>query len=321
MTSGIPADCRPFDLQVNGYAGCDFAAEDLPLEAVRAACDALAADGVEAILATIITGPPDRMTRSLTRLVGYRDEDPLVRRMIAGFHVEGPFLNPLAGFVGAHDPAAVLPATPAAAARLLEAGAELVRLVTLAPECDAGLATTRFLSRRGVVVAAGHTDASLETLRAAVEAGLSMVTHLGNGCPVRLDRHDSIIQRVLALCRMQSRAGGGRPWVSFIPDGVHVPFFALGNYLEAVGLDRAVIVTDAIAAAGLGPGRHTLGGVLVEVDDSGVARRPGSENLAGSTVTMPRACELLRRELGLSGETIRRLVDLHPREIVCLPSA
>jgi N-acetylglucosamine-6-phosphate deacetylase len=321
MTSALPPDCRPFDLQVNGYAGCDFAADDLPLETVRTACEALVADGVEAILATIITGPPDRMAGHLARLVGYREEDPLVRRVIAGFHVEGPFLSPLSGFVGAHDPSAILPASPAVAARLVEAGAGLVRILTLAPECDDRLATTRFLSDRGVVVSAGHTDAPLDTLRAAVEAGLSMVTHLGNGCPMRLDRHDSIIQRVLALGRMQARAGGVRPWVSFIPDGVHVPFFALGNYLEAVGFDRALVVTDAIAAARLGPGRYTLGGGPVAVDASGVARRPGSENLAGSTVTMARSCELLRGELGLSGEVVTRLVDRNPRAIVRPPSA
>ncbi len=316
MTTGIPKDCRPFDLQVNGYAGCDFSAADSSLEQVRSACEALVADGMDAILATIITGPLERMEAALSRLARFREEDPLVRRVIVGFHVEGPFLSPLAGFVGAHDPDSIRPAMPGAAARLLEAGRGLVRIVTLAPEHDAGLATTRRLVAEGIVVSAGHTDAPLEVLREAVDAGLSMVTHLGNGCPMTLPRHDSIIQRVLALGRHQAKSGGPRPWVSFIPDGMHVPIFALGNYLEAVGLDRTVMVTDAIAATRCGPGRYALAGGPVQVDEQGTARRPGSENLAGSTVTISRVCRILVEGLGLSDDDVRRLVDLHPRRIV-----
>ena len=110
------------------------------------------------------------------------------------------------------------------------------------------------LAGAGVVVSAGHCDPSLDQLRAAIDAGLSMFTHLGNGCPMQLHRHDNVIQRALLACRRPPL-----PWVSFIADGAHVPFFALRNYLKVVGFDRAIVVTDAIAPAGLGPGRYTLG--------------------------------------------------------------
>ncbi|MBL7192959.1 MAG: N-acetylglucosamine-6-phosphate deacetylase, partial [Pirellulales bacterium] len=249
---------RPFDLQVNGFAGADFSDPELSLEACRIACERLAADGVAAILATVITGPLPRMTRCLQTLRRHREADPLIARMIAGFHVEGPFLSPLPGYVGAHHASAILPATPDAAARLVDAGDGLVRLLTLAPECDPQAATTRWLVDAGITVSAGHTDCSLDQLAAAIDAGLSMVTHLGNGCPTVLPRHDSIIQRLL------SRASD--LWICFIPDGVHVPWFALRNYLAIVGLERTIFVTDAIAAAGLGPGCYTLAGAEVEVD-------------------------------------------------------
>jgi N-acetylglucosamine-6-phosphate deacetylase len=129
----------------------------------------------------------------------------------------------LHGYVAAHDAASILPATPEAVARLVDAGGGLVRLVTLAPECDAAAATTRWLVDQGITVSAGHTDCSLVQLAAAIETGFSMVTHLGNGCPTVLPRHDNVIQRLL------SRADD--LWICFIPDGVHVPWFALKNYL------------------------------------------------------------------------------------------
>lgn len=299
------AGVRPFDLQVNGYVGADFSDPSLTLEACRTACERLAADGVAAILATVITGPLERMTRCLENLCRYREADPLIASMIAGFHVEGPFLSPLPGYVGAHDAASILPATPDAAARLVDAGGGLVRLVTLAPECDAEAATTRWLVDHGITVSAGHTDCALDDLAAAIDAGLSMVTHLGNGCPTVLPRHDNIIQRVLSRAR--------ELWICFIPDGAHVPWFAIANYLQIVGLERAIMVTDAIAAAGLGPGRYMLAGAEVEVDAAGVARRPGSANLAGSTITMPRLQHFLQEHLGLTTDDVRRVIERNPR--------
>ena len=99
-------------------------------------------------------------------------------------------------------------------------------------------------------MSAGHCNASRDELRAAIDAGLSMFTHLGNGCPRTLDRHDNIIQRALGL--------RNRLTLCFIGDGVHVPYPALGNYLQLAGIDRAIVVTDAMAAARLRPGSYTL---------------------------------------------------------------
>jgi N-acetylglucosamine-6-phosphate deacetylase len=302
--AGEVSAVRPFDLQVNGYVGADFSDPELRLEVCRNACERLAADGVGAILATVITGPLEQMGACLENLRRHREADPLIAKVIAGFHVEGPFLSPLPGYVGAHDATSILPATPEAAARLVDAGGGLVRLMTLAPEGDSRAATTRWLVDQGITVSAGHTDCSLDELSAAIDAGLSMVTHLGNGCPIVLPRHENIIQRLL------SRADN--LWICFIPDGAHVPWFALKNYLQMVGLERTIMVTDAIAAAGLGPGRYMLAGAEVQVDAEGVARRPGSDNLAGSTITMPRLQHLLQTQLTLSTDEVRRVIEWNP---------
>lgn len=299
-----------FDIQVNGYAGADFCSESLTLDQTRAACESMRADGLGGILATLITDEVEALDRKLRRLRQFREEDPLVAEMIRGFHVEGPFISPAPGYVGAHPAGCVRPATPDAAARILEAGGGLVRLLTLAPEHDEDFATTRYLAEQGVTVSAGHCDPDLETLRGAVDAGLSMVTHLGNGCPVNLPRHDNFIQRVLSL--------SPRLWVGFIPDGHHVPFFALKNYFRLVGFERVIATTDAIMAAGLGPGTYELSGAPVEIDEEGVARRPGSENLAGSTIRACQVAEKLREELGLSEEEVDVVYRRNPQNSVGL---
>ena len=301
---------KPFDLQVNGYAGTDFCSSSLNAEQLHHACQALLDDEMDGILATFITDDLKSLVAKLSNLVRLREEDELARRVIAGFHVEGPFLNPTPGYIGAHEPEHVRPACLEDAQAILDAGTGLVKLLTLAPEQDSGAVVTKFLVEQGVVVSAGHCDPSLDQLKEAIDGGLSMVTHFGNGCPVELPRHDNVLQRFLSLRE--------HLWFCFIPDGVHIDFFALKNYLDLVGIDRSIMTSDAISAATLGPGLHEISGISVEVDEDGVARRPGSANLAGSTVTMPGILRNLSQELGLSEEEIVKLVDRNPRSALGL---
>ena len=301
---------KPFDLQVNGYAGTDFCSSSLNAEQLHHACQALLDDEMDGILATFITDDLKSLVAKLSNLVRLREEDELARRVIAGFHVEGPFLNPTPGYIGAHEPEHVRPACLEDAQAILDAGTGLVKLLTLAPEQDSGAVVTKFLVEQGVVVSAGHCDPSLDQLKEAIDGGLSMVTHFGNGCPVELPRHDNVLQRFLSLRE--------HLWFCFIPDGVHIDFFALKNYLDLVGIARSIMTTDAISAATLGPGLHEISGISVEVDEDGVARRPGSPNLAGSTVTMTGILCNLSQDLGLSGEAITALVDRNPRKALGL---
>lgn len=296
---------KPFDLQVNGYAGTDFCSSSLNAEQLHHACQALLDDEMDGILATFITDDLKSLVAKLSNMVRLREKDELARRVIAGFHVEGPFLNPTLGYIGAHQPEHVRPACLEDAQAILDAGTGLVKLLTLAPEQDSGAVVTKFLVEQGVIVSAGHCDPSLDQLKEAIDGGLSMVTHFGNGCPVELPRHDNVLQRFLSLRE--------HLWFCFIPDGVHIDFFALKNYLDLVGIDRSIMTSDAISAATLGPGLHEISGISVEVDEDGVARRPGSPNLAGSTVTMTGILCNLSQDLGLSGEAITALVDRNPR--------
>jgi N-acetylglucosamine-6-phosphate deacetylase len=296
------------DLQINGYAGVDFNRDNLSDADLHGACELLREDGVGGVLATIITDELPRMTARLERIVAIRQRDPLVRQMIWGIHIEGPFINETPGYVGAHPPQAVRPADVDTMKRLLDAAGGLTRLVTLAPERDPGLKVVRYLAQQQILVSAGHCDASLDELRAATDAGLSLFTHLGNGCPPLLPRHDNIIQRVLSL--------RDRLTPCFIGDGVHVPLVALGNYLRLAGVEHAVIVTDAISPARLRPGRYTIGTQSVDVGEDMVARSPDHSHLYGSTATMPQIAALLRDKLGLSPTDLQRLLFDNPRAVL-----
>ncbi len=301
-------DRRFVDLQVNGYAGVDFNGDDLTADALHECCARLASDAVAGILVTIITDRLDAMAERLARIAQLRQQDPLVEEMIWGLHIEGPFINETPGYVGAHPADAVRPADWDQIERLLDAGGGLVRIVTLAPERDAGLVVTRSLAKRNIIVSAGHCDPTLDQLRAAIDAGLTMFTHLGNGCPMQLHRHDNIIQRVLSL--------SDQLWISFIADGVHVDFPALGNYLRCTGIDRAVIVTDAISAAGLGPGCYKIGSQIVQIGEDLVPWAPDRTHFVGSASTMLRMEENLRSHLGFSDHDVRSLMVENPRRVL-----
>ena len=228
--------------------------------------------------------------------------------MVAGIHVEGPFLNRADGYIGAHPVAAAREATINDAKRLMDAGRGLVRLVTLAPEMDNGAAVTKMLSDAGIAVAAGHCDASMDQLHQGLDNGLKLFTHLGNSCPALLPRHDNIVQRVLSL--------SDQLMISFIADGHHVPGFALANYLQCVPDRNIVIVSDAISAAGLGPGKFQLAGQTVTVDPDGATWAECRTHYAGCATPLGRMAEWLQAELGAGKRQIERWCRTNPARLI-----
>lgn len=301
----LPDGPAYFDLQVNGYAGVDFNGDRLSGVELEAACQAMRADGVAQFLATIITDDLAVMAARAQRLVNATAASEIAASMVAGIHFEGPFISREPGYVGAHPPQAARAATIDAAAQLTDSASGLLRLVTLAPEQDADGRVTAWLADQGVTVSAGHCNPSLEQLRRSIDAGLSMFTHLGNGCPLLMHRHDNVIQRVLSLA--------DKIWICFIADGVHIPFVALQNYLRLVGPERTIIVSDAISAAGKGPGVYTLAGHHVVVDEQLATWAADRSHLVGSACTLRQMAENLRTKLSLSDETIHQLTVDNPR--------
>jgi N-acetylglucosamine-6-phosphate deacetylase len=266
-------------LQLNGAFGIDLNDPALEIEQVVELCSRLQAIGVERFLPTLITAPVERLVRLMERLVKAKAQDTLAAKMIAGIHLEGPFLSAEPGYIGAHPPDAACDANRAIADRLLEAGQGTLQLMTLAPERDHRGDVTRYLSDRGVIVFAGHTNASFLQLQQAIDQGLRGFTHLGNATPPQMPRHDNILWRVLGL--------RDQLWITLIADGHHLPPFLLKTLLELIPTKRAILVSDAVAAAGLGPGTYQLASQTVLVGQDGAARSPNGLHFVGSAATLP----------------------------------
>ncbi len=263
------------DLQVNGYGGVDFQQDNLRAEDLLSAVRQLHAAGVGRFLLTLVTDEWPRLTARFRHLKKLRDTSPELRFAIAGWHIEGPFLSSEPGFCGAHDPALMLDPTPEKIRELAGIAARDPLLLTLAPERTGALEAIALAASLGGVISLGHTDASSEILKHAVEAGASAFTHLGNGCPRTLDRHDNILWRVLETPGLT---------VSLIPDGLHLspaPFRLLHQLLDST---KIFYTTDAMSAAGAGPGSYSLGRLKVEVGADQVVRQPGRTNFAGSAL-------------------------------------
>ncbi len=303
-------ELKYLDLQVNGYAGIDFNNLNLSSEQLHYACKKLIKDQVEGIFATLITDDFDRMINKIKNLVSLIDQDDFVKSVIKGIHIEGPFLNSEDGYRGAHPKEYIISPNLDKAKQILDAGNGLIKIFTLAPENDSNFKVIKYLSENKIVVSAGHSNASLKHLLGGIDNGLKMFTHLSNGAPNILPRHDNIINRVLSL--------SDKLFICFIADGIHIPDFVLQNYLNVAGIDKCIIVTDAMAAASAPPGRYSISHLEVEVKEDKVVREVGKDNLAGSAITLKASEKFLIEKLRLSTAETELMMFQNPKEVLGL---
>jgi N-acetylglucosamine-6-phosphate deacetylase len=287
-----PAFLAPgfIDLQVNGFAGVDYNAPATPHEEIARSIRALFSTGVTRFLPTVITGDPNEMLGALRNLARARATLKEGAAM-EGFHVEGPHISPEDGPRGAHPRQWVRPPDLEEFKRWQEAAEGGVRLVTLAPEWPGAPRYIEALVDQGVVVSIGHTMATSAQIQDAVRAGATMSTHLGNGAHAVLPRHPNYIWEQLAEDRLAA---------SFIADGIHLPAAFLKVAIRAKGVERSILVTDAVMPAGCPPGRFTIGGVEIELHPDNRVTLAGLDRLAGSALRMDRGIENLQRLAGLS---------------------
>ncbi|WP_210649018.1 N-acetylglucosamine-6-phosphate deacetylase [Nocardioides sp. SYSU D00065] len=269
------------DLHVHGGGGASFDAGTADAAGVVAA--AHLAHGTTSMAASLVTDTPARMTAAVREL-GLLVDDGL----LAGIHLEGPWLSPQRS--GAHQPGALSAPDPAAVESLLAAGDGAVRMVTLAPELPGGIEAVQRLTAAGVVAAVGHTDATYDEARAALDAGSPLGTHLFNAMRPLHHRDPGAVGALL----------DAPVDVELIADGVHL-HPALVRTVFAAKPGRCILVTDAMAAAGAPDGDYRLGPMTVEVRD-GVARLAAADGrgaIAGSTLTMDAAVRHAVRTAGL----------------------
>ncbi|MEO6246672.1 MAG: N-acetylglucosamine-6-phosphate deacetylase, partial [Opitutaceae bacterium] len=243
-----------------------------------------------------------------------RFASPACAQMIAGYHIEGPWLSPEPGYRGAHPAEPMHAPSRAEFERLQAAARGHIRLVTLAPEWPGSAECIAAITRSGVHVSLGHTNASETDIDAAIRAGARFATHLGNGTPLTLHRHDNIVQRLLARDELTA---------CLIPDGVHLPPFVLKNFFRAKLPGKVLFTTDAMSGAGAGVGRYRIGRLEIDVGQDGIARQPGGGGFAGSTLTPDEGVRRTAAFIGLPDETATQLwsVDAARAFGVTLPTA
>lgn len=287
------------DLQLNGGFGLDFTADPSTIWQVA---EQLPQHGVTSFLPTIITSPLEKVAEAQAVLrtgppASFRGAMPL------GLHLEGPFLNPAKR--GAHNPTYLRqPDVGAVKGWSREAG---VYLVTLAPELDSNHEVVKQLVRNGIVVSAGHSMATYEEALAAFEAGVTYGTHLFNAMPPLEHRVPGLPTALLT---------DSRAIVGLIPDGIHVHPGIIKLIWQAKGVNGINVVTDAMTALGMKPGRYVLGDFEAIVDETSARLSDG--RLAGSILSMDQAVRNMIAYTGCSLAEAAATVTTVPARVLGL---
>lgn len=295
------------DLQVNGYMGVDFADQELTPELMRDATRALWKEGVTSYLPTLITRDHERLSKSFSLLAESLDDD-VFGNSIPGFHLEGPFISPVAGYRGAHPEQYVRLPDWDEFVELQEAARKGIRLITVAPEMEGSIPFIEKCREQGVVVSLGHHNATPAIIDQAVEAGAAFSTHLGNGCANEINRHHNPLWPQLSNDGLS---------ISIIADGSHLTREEVRTFFKVKGAGQTILVSDALSFAGLPPGEYEKDGMTYLLTED-VVKFPSENVLAGAAMPISRcignmmqftSCEL-REAIQMASTNPARILGL-----------
>ena len=240
------------DLQVNGFGGRAFNDPALTVDEVRRISCTLDRFGVTSYCPTVTTDSHGALLQAMTTLARACEQSAEVARRVPGFHLEGPYISPDDGPRGAHSRQHVRPPDADEFQRLQDAADGRICILTLSPEYEASPAFIARVAATGVLVAIGHTSATSDQIRAAVDAGARLSTHLGNGAHGQLRRHPNYIWDQLAEDRLSA---------SLIVDGHHLPAAVVKTFVRAKSPARCILISDVTALGGMPPGRYETPGL------------------------------------------------------------
>lgn len=276
-----------FDQQINGYGGYWFCDSRLTPELVVKGLHPYFACGVTRLFPTLVTSSQAALLNGFAVVRKTCEDNPWVDRMVAGCHLEGPYMSGEDGPRGAHPRQHIRPADWDEFRRLQEASGNRIRMVTVAPEVPHAMEFIRSAAAAGITVAIGHTAATTDQIRAAVDAGARTSTHLGNGAHGMIRRHPNYIWDQLAEPRL---------YASLITDGFHLPPSVVYSMIRVKTPQRTIITSDASGWAGSAPGvyENELGQVEVLKDGRIVVAGQNqllSGSAAGTDICVARAIE------------------------------
>lgn len=284
------------DVHIHGVAGEDF--DECDAAGFDRAAEMLLAHGVTQALITVLVPPYESFRERMGRIRAYL-ERPDRSGVFFGVHLEGPFLNP--EMPGAIPQRNIWPADVARAQELFDSLGPWLKLLTVAPEIPGAVEVIRCAVARGIIPSAGHSKASYETVEAAIDLGLSQVTHMYNVMPPALHREPGLLGAALTRPELD---------VQLIADGVHISPVMLGLAIRARGPGSVLLISDAVGIAGLPDGEYFFAGDQVIVS-GGVARRKNGA-LCGSTSLLDVGLRTLTQRCGVGLPDAARMASMNP---------
>ena len=263
------------DLQVNGYKGVGFSNIDLTEADFCFACEALLENGTAAFLPTIITSSRGVYARILPLIA--KAAKTHFNGSILGIHLEGPFISDQPGSVGAHSPADTQKPSAEFFDELWELSEGGIKLLTIAAELEGAEDLIAHAMEKGVVVSLGHQMAGYDQVKTCHEAGAGAITHLGNGMPNQVPRHQNQIMTGLAIKKLKAM---------IITDGHHLPEQVIRAIFNAKEVADVIVTSDASPIAGCKPGRYNVFGNETVLEENGYLHNPKKQCMVGSSATL-----------------------------------
>jgi N-acetylglucosamine-6-phosphate deacetylase len=265
------------DLQVNGYMGVSFADQILTIENMRKATLALWKEGVTGFLPTLTTTEHAQLIRSFS-LIAKMTDDEVIGKSVLGFHLEGPYISPVKGYRGAHSEKFIRLPDWEEFQELQKTAQNNIKLITVAPEMEGAIPFIEKFNKSGVIVSLGHHNGTAQDIEKAVFAGASLSTHLGNGCANEINRHNNPIWPQLSNDNLS---------VSIIVDGAHLNRDEVRTFYKVKGVEKTILVSDAVSLAGLPPGEYISDGDTLLLTTE-VVKFPSENVLAGAAQPISR---------------------------------
>ena len=300
------------DLQVNGHIGIDFSGTDLTKDKIIFATRELKKEDTIAFLPTIVTSPMDVYEKNLP-LIAKAMEEKEMENIILGIHLEGPYLSDCEA-KGVHNPDWMTLPEKDHFDKLYDLAGGKIKMVTVSAELPGAESFCKYASGLGITVSLGHQMATETEIFALAEAGATSLTHLGNGIPHLIPRHNNPLIAGMANDNLTAM---------IITDSFHLPPSLIKTIIRTKGPENIVVVSDASPVAGLSPGNYFLFGIDTVLEESGLLHNPKTGYLAGSSYTMKQCMEYLKTLNFLSDRELQkvgfynplRLIDIKPEVV------
>jgi len=291
------------DNQINGYANVDFSGNTLTTENILEAAKAIWRGGVTSFLPTFITNSHENLITNFRIFNKAIQSDNMLSGSIPGLHLEGPYISPVEGYRGCHPVQYIRKPSWKEFTEYQNASGNRIILVTIAPEIDGTMEFLKLCNQNKIVTAIGHSNASADQIKQAIENGVRLSTHLGNGCANFIHRHNNPIWPQLADDRLTP---------TIIADGHHLLPEEVQVFYKVKGPDNIILISDVIYLAGMDPGRYKFGGSDVLLTPEGLLLNPELDCLAGASFPLKKGVENI---MNFTGCSLTKAIDIASRNV------